>query len=137
MKREVWVGCVEDDKEAKPLELYTGQWTHVKKIEIHVSRWIPVSERMPDACHVGEEFLVIRLGRKTAAKLFKNDEGKLYFNHSEVTCWLETPPLPVDEFEKFLWDYMEKTQLNFASKDLKDHMRATWNAAKEYNGPRP
>lgn len=122
MKRQVWVGCVEDDKEAKPLELYTGQWTHVKKIEIHESHWIPVSEKPEQE---GRYPVVFDSQRE-----FEGSSSYWDGNNwcGPVKLWIEAPPLPVEDgfecwYAKHLEDIKHADKLELA--------RSAWNAAKE------
>lgn len=100
MKREVWVEC--ESKEKNRMEV-KNTWNNIlmyfKPETLHESRWIPVSERMPDK---PGHYHVVRLDREDWAMLLLSDAkcgapGFYYWNHSNVTHWLETPPLPVTE----------------------------------------
>lgn len=139
MNREVWVECKHSDWPTC-LVIAHGKEIPVKRETIHESRWIPLSERMPDKA---DHYLVVRLGRldwcycEMAQRLNPNSGYVANFTSKGVTHWLEAPPLPVeDEFEsKFVeilskfeaFDFWKKTDDGL----LKTLCRGFWNAAKE------
>lgn len=117
MNREVFVECGPEEH---------GFWigsVHLKKIEIHESRWIPVSEK-PE-----------REGRYPIV-LENQDKFDGYSGYWDgdswthpVKLWLEAPPLPVeDEFEKW-WE--SKNWNPSVLDEVKQLCRIAWNAAKE------
>lgn len=106
-----------------------------KKVVVHESRWIPVSERMPTKTG---HYHVFRLDREDwCLFLIETLETpphtqRKYFTSKGVTHWLEAPPLPTplpvetepSDFEKWYahhGDWYEKKLL----------AEKAWNAAKE------
>lgn len=141
MKREVWVEidaeeyrkCSYDYRQV--ITTANQGMMHLKKVCLHESHWIPVSERMPDK---PEHYLVVRLDRLDWCYCELNEEFNCKphtaFTSKGVTHWLEAPPVPVEtepsDFERWLWDYMVKTNTNHVSHELRSHMKSAWNAAK-------
>lgn len=93
MKREVWVECLHSDWPTCRVIAH-GREIPVKRETIHESRWIPVSERMPEK---PGHYHVVRLDREDWCYCEMLYEETAHFTSKGVTHWIEAPPVPVEE----------------------------------------
>lgn len=117
MKREVWVECEPGHQD------FALSGTFLKKITLHESRWIPVSERMPTK---NGHYHVFRLDREDWCYGEMNEEftckPQFFFTSKGVTHWLEAPPLPVEmgvkEPTKLSWPVFDDPPEGYCKTDV-------------------
>ena len=68
-----------------------AEWLKELKQLREQTRWIPVSERLPDIHNYCMKYLVTDCHRHIHTSLFTESNGKSWWSHSDVIAWMPLP----------------------------------------------